>query len=1220
MFAVAVFALAFFADLGIGLRTLTLRFVTAGIASVFATGAAMVWLRIWRSKLDPVGLAQLLERRHPELAERLVTVVQLPADTPAPFASFLAEETGRRLASVDPKDACSLVDERQRWLRSVGIAVPMLAALFFWPAFTDFSQRCALAWLTPLVPYAIEVAPTVHAVRGGDGVIHARVIRLDPHAPPILACTLHALDSRDDGEIMTQGRGDIFVHVVSDVRRPSKWIVRSGDIQSNEFTLEPIDPPTWSKKPSCTIQPPRYLAQSATPSIEIDGATENPIAVLQYSKVQLDLPLDCQPKSALLEMAPMLAGDRASTAQTVRVSFAGGETTGRVEWQTLTPGDYRVTLRMTLEHELTTTLPVGVWRVHGDAPPRFEQALTLRGADSTVLSRGEYRVSPNDSLKMQTEIADDEGLDQIVLEYRLNGQPAVVVPWLNANGKKQRTIDDWLPLPSNLKESDRVQFRIRASDNRKLARGEVMNAPGKIHPDRDLVPNVVYAPAVFAGEEAWITLRVDRSVESFLKEQAEMQAREIKNTLESLKQKIGKEIVQVNEVKRSIHQQAVLTPAQVQQVRQIRTLNNSIIGDLLTAGERFARNPELAGLADRFFGIAETDLAKSGDALERVAETEKSFERAERELQTANDALLSALKKLDQMQDLNKLLAQDRLDQFQMEKLAKRQQDLADRLAKLLAEPQGDAEMAKKIEALRDEQAKIANEMARLEKESRLVKDSLEAAEQMRVKQVADDAKALADEQRAQSEMTPEKLSPAMKERLKKLAERQAALAKDALPFAKKNQGPNLAPADQAAESLQKLQIAPALTQQMEHEKRLRAWLDKLLPGQAVNTLRERVLAMAKEQKQIAADLEKLGADLGGLDETMLRARLNAILKRQAELADATAKLETPPAQRPLRDAAGQTALKAARELSLKDTLGAYGSMGEAKQKLDALAAALPESLPTDRNDIKDPVVRDNIDRIERFEKTQAVLRADTERLLADLTKASAGGGNAMEKQLEKLAGDLMELAQKSPSPIAKAMANESAKMVEDAKKSMNASEAAKAKGDAEVAKKMDADAAGKLELAVKQLQKLVQDQEAKSMTKPGDEKTAESLKKASEEMKRAEKELPAMPKDAELAMKSAAKQLMQAAQQASDQSKRKNPVTARKPSVKATPGLGRNATVPLPKDLAAELIDGKSWGELPGELRTRMLQDFRSRFGDDHAELIQRYFERIAETPTRKN
>jgi hypothetical protein len=49
-----------------------------------------------------------------------------------------------------------------------------------------------------------------------------------------------------------------------------------------------------------------------------------------------------------------------------------------------------------------------------------------------------------------------------------------------------------------------------------------------------------------------------------------------------------------------------------------------------------------------------------------------------------------------------------------------------------------------------------------------------------------------------------------------------------------------------------------------------------------------------------------------------------------------------------------------------------------------------------------------------------------------------------------------------------------------------------------------------------------------------------------------------------------------------------------------------------LPK--ALQQYAGKPWGELPGELRTKILQDMKSQYGDDYARVIKLYFEQIAE------
>jgi hypothetical protein len=67
--------------------------------------------------------------------------------------------------------------------------------------------------------------------------------------------------------------------------------------------------------------------------------------------------------------------------------------------------------------------------------------------------------------------------------------------------------------------------------------------------------------------------------------------------------------------------------------------------------------------------------------------------------------------------------------------------------------------------------------------------------------------------------------------------------------------------------------------------------------------------------------------------------------------------------------------------------------------------------------------------------------------------------------------------------------------------------------------------------------------------------------------------------------------------------------------------GLGQQATG-LP-DLSAYGLDkadyaGKSWGELPGEVRARIVQDMKALYGEDYARMIKSYFEQIADTKKR--
>jgi uncharacterized phage infection (PIP) family protein YhgE len=209
---------------------------------------------------------------------------------------------------------------------------------------------------------------------------------------------------------------------------------------------------------------------------------------------------------------------------------------------------------------------------------------------------------------------------------------------------------------------------------------------------------------------------------------------------------------------------------------------------------------------------------------------------------------------------------------------------------------------------------------------------------------------------------------------------------------------------------------------------------------------------------------------------------------------------------------------------------------------------------------------------------------------------------------MDQLTKELLELAQKGSSPKAKALAKEAASALNQAKKAMDAGNAAKAKGES--SKTQDAEAAKQMDLAVKQLQKFAQEPAKNEMSK-----TAQALKDGAAQMKSAQASLPKMTKEAQAAMQAAADKLAQAASQASKQAARNLPKATRKPMAQAGP-TPTVADVPLPRDLKLEPLQGKSWGELPGELKTRMIQDFRTRYGEEYAEVIQQYFERLAQTP----
>ena len=68
--------------------------------------------------------------------------------------------------------------------------------------------------------------------------------------------------------------------------------------------------------------------------------------------------------------------------------------------------------------------------------------------------------------------------------------------------------------------------------------------------------------------------------------------------------------------------------------------------------------------------------------------------------------------------------------------------------------------------------------------------------------------------------------------------------------------------------------------------------------------------------------------------------------------------------------------------------------------------------------------------------------------------------------------------------------------------------------------------------------------------------------------------------------------------------------------------GVGRTASGrpdPQAPPASGGKLDPRRWGDLPGELRTKLMQDVRASFGEDYTPTIKLYFQQIADTRKKK-
>jgi hypothetical protein len=122
------------------------------------------------------------------------------------------------------------------------------------------------------------------------------------------------------------------------------------------------------------------------------------------------------------------------------------------------------------------------------------------------------------------------------------------------------------------------------------------------------------------------------------------------------------------------------------------------------------------------------------------------------------------------------------------------------------------------------------------------------------------------------------------------------------------------------------------------------------------------------------------------------------------------------------------------------------------------------------------------------------------------------------------------------------------------------------------------------------------------------------ALRQAQAQMQEARGQLgQGQPQQARQAMESAARSLQQAAR-AGDS---RNPAQLPRPAAgePLNDGSATGAAIDLSRyGPDATRFKGKPWGELPGELRSRIIQDLKAQFGEDYGRMIKLYFEQLAD------
>jgi hypothetical protein len=258
----------------------------------------------------------------------------------------------------------------------------------------------------------------------------------------------------------------------------------------------------------------------------------------------------------------------------------------------------------------------------------------------------------------------------------------------------------------------------------------------------------------------------------------------------------------------------------------------------------------------------------------------------------------------------------------------------------------------------------------------------------------------------------------------------------------------------------------------------------------------------------------------------------------------------------------------------------------------------------------------------------------DLNRQMADLAKSKEGQRaqlQAQQQNLQQQTGQLQQelnqLGQQLGKQPSGEQANQAAQSAGQAQQQQQQGQAQQQQGNSGQAEQQRQQAAQSLDRAAQQAEAAAQQIAQQQGDHPGNPQAGQTAQQAQGQMNQAQQNLQqGQNQPAQNAMQQAAGALQQLAQQVAQQQAQQGQQDAEhRPDRPNDPdqshgklGMAPGGGKPDLSQLDPELkkYAGKSWGELPGELQTRITQKLTAQYGPDYALMIKRYYERLADSP----
>lgn len=888
------------------------------LAAWLALGGAIALITLIRPlfrPLDPADLACAIEDKHPELAERLTSSVELAQHTgegngsPALIA-LLVQETEARSRPVDFRAGLA----RRSTLALAGVAsLVALAALA--PAAVAPTQygllvkRFLLPAATPaaLPEFDITTTPPGYAAVGRPLDLEATITQLGRAPLPARATLVLIANGTETRQAMypVEGQPGTYRHghrVAGDF----SYRVEAGNASSATHEVRAIAPVELAAdSPVITVTPPTYARKTVEPAT-LHGLVG--LGALKHSEIAFTFRFTRPAVAA--ELVWTHPGEK-PRVERKPLALSPDRTSATLTLPAIGDGTYRV--RFEAEQGVATELDGGTVAVKADEPPVMVKFL---GEEKSRPAR------PYDRLPVEARLADDVGVVEAEVLYRKRGETAFTAVKMTLEGADPREAlaRHTLALAGKVKEGDVLEYKVRFRDGLPPALGG---------------PHVVEYPA-----DRWLEVEIVKQAGSLAEQAARQQRDRVNDKLAKIRAEVLAEQRATYKLRSESRVYDNLTEGQQKSLAALKEQNARVQKALRELAAEAAGVPELERLAEQMRQLASGEMARAGEELDKAGKKREVSDTRDDAFIAADKHLEDALKKLDALRKENERLAQARMDRAKVEELADRQKALAEKAEALAADaPKGE------VDQLRKEQGEVAEELRRLTENSPELRKALEAARAAQAKQAADEARALAEAQRDLAAASGEAERKREAARLAEVAKRQQALAERARQLGE--QGPRQQKADDAGKAAQSLRDGET-DRALSEQDRAAQQLDRM----AGNF--EQAARAAKDPREAARQLAKWEEDLARRTreeanrpkpDRPLAERLKEVAAEQKALRQAAEKLSLPENRRAAeadRKKAVAALERAEQQLAKGDANAAAKEMDRARQALADAAAKLP--------------------------------------------------------------------------------------------------------------------------------------------------------------------------------------------------------------------------------------------------------------------------------------